>query len=147
MDKIKLWQNVSDNIQFYTYKTRFRIPEESGLYAWYLPFHIWNGDISKAVNFYQAAMLYDSGVGDKKIQFSGKAKREEEVRFNWDSINISLEKLPTSRRSDFSEWDNLKEDKQSYMYMFSLVCLNAALNKLLFNLFPFALINDSSNES
>jgi len=116
MDKIKLWQNVSDNIQFFTYKTRFRIPEESGLYAWYLPFHIWNGDISKAVNFYQAAMLYDSGVGDKNKQFesTGKAKRENEFKFNWDRINVSLEKLPSTRRTDFSNWNKLKADKESY---------------------------------
>jgi len=116
MDKIKLWQNFSDNIQFFTYKTRFRIPEESGLYAWYLPFHIWNGDISKAVNFYQAAMLYDSGVGDKNKQFesTGKAKRENEFKFNWDRINVSIEKLPSTRRTDFPNWNKLKADEESY---------------------------------
>jgi len=116
MDKRKLWQNVSDNIQFFTYKTKFKIPNESGLYAWYLPFHIWDGDIFKAVNFYQAAMLYDSGVGGANTQFQspGQAKREAEFQFNWDRINVSLEKLPSSRRTDFSDWNTLKADKESY---------------------------------
>jgi len=113
MDKIKLWQNVSDNIEFFTYKTRNSIPEESGLYAWYLPVHVWDNDIFKTLDFIQKAMLYDSGVGGSEKNI-GESIREKNLVFNWDKVKVILEKKSGCRRTDFKAWEKLKSNEKDY---------------------------------
>jgi len=131
MDKIKLWQNVSDNIKFFTYKTRNSIPEESGLYAWYLPVHIWDNNISKTLDFFQKAMLYDSGVGGggKNI---GKSIREEDLTFTWDRISVVLEKKSSARRQNFESWDRLQDNEEYYNLIKEAIMKSTILSRPLY---------------
>ncbi|HIE48484.1 MAG TPA: hypothetical protein EYP94_00040 [Gammaproteobacteria bacterium] len=114
MDQIKIWNNVSENIKFFTLKTSDMIPETSGIYAWFLPLWLFQKDINKTLDFVQAAMVYDSQESMRKTDFQGKSQRQKTVEFNWDAVNVNLKKTPKRRRSDFANWDKIKDDDEAY---------------------------------
>jgi len=113
MDQIKIWNNVAKNISFYTLKTADRIPEASGVYAWFLPLWLYQKDINKTLHFVQQAMLYDS---DSSFRDStkGESVRDADIEFNWDSVNIRVKKTPKDKRSNFENWDSVRNDDEAY---------------------------------
>lgn len=96
-----IWRNVSERIGFYTKETRHEIPEGPGIYAWFIPLWIYATDIEKYIGLINSIFLYDPSVG-------GKPVRNIVAKYNWDVIQVRLEKgLRRTISPDIKELWNL----------------------------------------
>jgi len=112
MDEIKLWNDVSKNIQFFTSRTAEDIPQNSGIYAWFLPFWIYKDNIETSLDFVQKAMLFDSKEFSLDNPKRGLAERDVNLSFNWDSIDINVKKNKKKDDLKISGWENIKENNE-----------------------------------
>ena len=115
MDIIKTWNDVSENIGFYTKETSFNIPESPGIYAWFIPLWLYNDDVYELIKFVKDAMLYDSDIKQRNKPFQGSSERESKIDFNWDYIDIKLKKNHKLRsKGDIDRWATSDNNKEEY---------------------------------
>ena len=116
MDTIKIWNDVSSSIGFYTKETAYNIPDAPGIYAWVVPLWMYSNDVYELVKFVQGAMLYDSDSKSRKTEHKGKSEREGRVEFNWDYLDITLKKNYKLRDSeDLNRWNNIDKTSETYI--------------------------------
>lgn len=106
MDTIQIWNVVSASIGFYTKETAQQIPEQPGIYAWFIPLWVYDDDIFELIKFSQEALLYDSDFRQKENPGRGKSKRNAQVNFNWDYLKLEIEKKFKLRDEDsLKKWN------------------------------------------
>lgn len=82
----KVWRNLPSRVGFYTKETRDYIPESSGIYAWFVPLHLYNEDCLSFIQLIQSFYLYDASTR------SNDAIKSVGVDFVWDSVSIDVKK-------------------------------------------------------
>lgn len=132
MDTIQIWNDVSANIGFYTKETAQQIPEKPGVYAWFIPLWVYHDDIFELIKFSQEAMLYDSDVKSGK-GFRGKSKRSSKVDFNWDYLNVEIEKkFKLREESSLNKWSDIKNDNETVSAVKELLMKSSIFTKPLY---------------
>lgn len=133
MDTIQIWNDVGANIGFYTKETAQKIPEQPGIYAWFIPLWIYHDDIFELIRFSQEAMLYDSDVKSKKDGNRGKSKRSAEIDFNWDYLNIEIEKKFKLRdKESLKKWEKFEKYNEASSAVKELLMKSSIFTKPLY---------------
>jgi len=106
-----VWIDVSNRIGFFTNESSGMIPNEPGIYAWFIP--LWppkneenaKDYIEKITNFFS----YDFYIG------GNNKKATASTKFNWEEIFVSLEKnIITETGSTVEElWGEMKKNLDS----------------------------------
>ena len=105
-----IWRNVSGHIEFYTYQTHTRIPEQAGIYGWLLPFRISNDMPEKSIKDIHKIMLYDSVS-------KGPPSTSADANLTWQKILVSLSVTDRSEEYiNFSDarWKNIQGDEETF---------------------------------
>ena len=80
-----IWANLtSDSLGFYDYKTKSKIPNRSGVYAWYLPIKLMDNP-NESIRRVREVNLYDSAS-------KGPASFEESIYSQWEYTDLSISK-------------------------------------------------------
>lgn len=102
-----VWYQLGKRVGFHTSETAQTIPEKPGIYAWFLPLHIFSDDLDSWIKMMQEVYLYDTDS-------TGKASAEVEHKFHWDILKIHLEKHPHKKVGEAMrvEWNKILKNKE-----------------------------------
>lgn len=109
MNIVDVWRNVSERIGFYTKETRHDIPDAPGIYAWLVPLWIYDEkNLENYIKIINGIFFYDP-------QNKARPSREVNVKFNWDSVRVCMEKHPRSPLTeDLQEsWQKVMQDEKA----------------------------------
>ncbi len=109
MDEV--WRDVGKRIGFYTKETANEIPQEPGVYAWFIPLWLYSESLNDFLHLIQTMFLFDAGEANKD---QGTPTRESRLGFNWDYLDISVKKGIESKVSEnmVSRWDAMKKNPE-----------------------------------
>lgn len=83
MNIIDIWIDVSKRIGFFTKENWNQIPEEPGIYAWFLPLWLYKEDLNELLEIVNEIFLYDA-------ECKGIPQKTVEINYNWSSVNLNL---------------------------------------------------------
>lgn len=123
MDLTDLWRSVEKRIGFNTFQTSKLIPEEPGVYGWFIP--LWLPENTENAQAYISRIgqyfLYDSTI-------EGVAEKKTDIKFSWEAFELNLKRKLKSETTEELErlWSNMMNDEESYN-AFSRALMEASL--------------------
>tara|TARA_B100000315_G_scaffold260337_1_gene320950 strand:- start:3538 stop:4176 length:639 start_codon:yes stop_codon:yes gene_type:complete len=118
-----VWRDVDNRIGFNTYATSKFIPEEPGIYGWFIP--LWPPTNTESAQDYISRVgqyfLYDSTV-------KGPAEKKSDIKFSWEAFELNLRKKLNSETTEQLErrWDIMMSNEDLYN-AFSAALMEASL--------------------
>lgn len=103
-----IWRDVGRRIGFFTKETRNQIPDQPGIYGWFLPLWLYREDLEGLLRLIETLHLYEPGTG-------GVARSDLEVELNWDSFAMSIQRQSAAKASTAKrdKWESaLKHPEQ-----------------------------------
>lgn len=108
MNPVDIWRHVAERIGFYTKETAGRIPDQPGIYGWFLPLWEYDHRIDETQRRVTALRLYDTDN-------LGACSRSVPVDFHWRSYDMELRGRGDSRAlrpARLREWQDLQSDPE-----------------------------------
>lgn len=104
----KVWRNLPNRVGFYTKENRHNIPVAAGIYAWFVPLHLYREDCDSLLDLIHRFYFYDAILQESTTQ------RSTTIDFSWDSLDVQVEKR--AKRNTSTEigelWDQMMSDKE-----------------------------------
>ena len=106
---IDLWRDIGNRLGFYTHRTKGRIPESAGIYAWFVPLWRYSDNPEVLLQELQRIFLYDPRHEE------GKQIRKTTVDFNWDSTSVTVARSGQATLSEKwkRQWSLMMNDPEA----------------------------------
>lgn len=104
-----VWNEMNQEIGFYTSENFHKVPDAPGVYAWFYPLRITTHDLNQFLEEVDVILNYDSSC-------EGPPTSEFKVKANWEITNYKTEKYSKEARIESYQaiWDEIGQTEDSF---------------------------------